>query len=377
VKMDYASERAAAIRAVELASVVCATVFDSLNRESQVNTKPDQSPVTIADYAAQAIIIDALKDQFPDIAFIAEEDSTMLRLPSSTSMCDAILSLVHKVKKMSLEDILDNVDRGSSEGGPQGKYWVLDPIDGTKGFVGGRQYALCLGLVVDGVAVMGVLGCPNYCPSGSVVQSIDGSNADKKHGSLFVAVVGQGAFLRRLRLILSDTEYSRISGSEHEPKGKTVSITTDNNIDEQPISVSTTNDFGDAVFCESVESGHTSHSLSASVAEKLNIVNPPTRMDSQCKYASVACGSMSGVDAYLRPPPSSMAGRHENTWDHAAGCVIVSEAGGRVTDLLGQPLDFSCGRLLRNNVGVVCSNSVLHDRIIGATATTFSLSVST
>jgi 3'-phosphoadenosine 5'-phosphosulfate (PAPS) 3'-phosphatase len=38
---------------------------------------------------------------------------------------------------------------------------VLDPIDGTRGFVGQRQYAVCLGMLQDGDVVLGVLGCPN------------------------------------------------------------------------------------------------------------------------------------------------------------------------------------------------------------------------
>jgi len=38
---------------------------------------------------------------------------------------------------------------------------VLDPIDGTRGFVGMRQYAVCLGMLQDGEVELGVLGCPN------------------------------------------------------------------------------------------------------------------------------------------------------------------------------------------------------------------------
>lgn len=41
-------------------------------------------------------------------------------------------------------------DLGASAGGPSGRHWVLDPIDGTRGFVGKRQYSVCLGLLQDG-----------------------------------------------------------------------------------------------------------------------------------------------------------------------------------------------------------------------------------
>ena len=42
------------------------------------------------------------------------------------------------------------IDLGDSAGGPAGRHWVLDPIDGTRGFVGLRQYAVCLGMLQDG-----------------------------------------------------------------------------------------------------------------------------------------------------------------------------------------------------------------------------------
>ena len=52
-------------------------------------------------------------------------------------------------------------DLGASPGGPSGRHRVLDPNDGTRGFVGMRQYAVCLGMLQDGEVELGVLGCPN------------------------------------------------------------------------------------------------------------------------------------------------------------------------------------------------------------------------
>jgi 3'(2'), 5'-bisphosphate nucleotidase len=46
--------------------------------------------------------------------------------------------------------------------------------------------------------------------------------------------------------------------------------------------------------------------------------------------------------------------------------MIVNEAGGRVSDIRGAPLDFSCGRTLKRNVGVVATNGRLHDDVIDA-----------
>jgi 3'(2'), 5'-bisphosphate nucleotidase len=86
-----------------------------------------------------------------------------------------------------------------------------------------------------------------------------------------------------------------------------------------------------------------------------------TRLDSQCKYAVVARGQ---ADVYLRLP--SKKGYVERIWDHAAGSLIASEAGCIVTDIAGNPLDFSHGRGLEANKGVVVAPANLHPRIIAA-----------
>jgi 3'(2'), 5'-bisphosphate nucleotidase len=52
--------------------------------------------------------------------------------------------------------------------------------------------------------------------------------------------------------------------------------------------------------------------------------------------------------------------------DHASGALLVAEAGGRVTDMHGKPLDFSRGRTLSANKGVIASPAHLHDQVIKA-----------
>src|SRR5690606_33636703 len=75
------------------------------------------------------------------------------------------------------------------------------------------------------------------------------------------------------------------------------------------VQVSPTADPRDAVLCESVESGHTSHAAAAQVAAALGVEAQPVRMDSQCKYAAVARGDAS---VYLRLP--TVAGYEEKIW---------------------------------------------------------------
>jgi len=116
-----------------------------------------------------------------------------------------------------------------------------------------------------------------------------------------------------------------------------------------------------AVFCESVESAHTSHGASAEIAKLLNVTSEPFRIDSQCKYAAVASGMAS---VYLRLP--TKPGYVEKIWDHAAGKIVVEEAGGKVSDINGKPLDFSKGGKLTENSGVVATNGKLHSVFIDA-----------
>ena len=114
-------------------------------------------------------------------------------------------------------------------------------------------------------------------------------------------------------------------------------------------------------FCESVESGHSAHGDAAEVAARLGITAAPVRMDSQAKYAVVARGE---AEIYLRLP--TRADYREKIWDHAAGALIVAEAGGVVTDILGRPLEFQHGRELVANRGVIVSNGRLHAKVIQA-----------
>merc|ERR1740117_580991 len=90
---------------------------------------------------------------------------------------------------MTAEQTLEAIDRGLHEGG-SGRFWVLDPIDGTKGFLRREQYAVCLGLVEDGEVLVAVLGCPNLPvdPGGDLV-----STPAEGRGCLFISVHGEGA----------------------------------------------------------------------------------------------------------------------------------------------------------------------------------------
>jgi 3'(2'), 5'-bisphosphate nucleotidase len=97
------------------------------------------------------------------------------------------------------------------------------------------------------------------------------------------------------------------------------------------------------------------------LARALGITEPSVRLDSQAKYGVVARGDAA---IYLRLPSPKQPDYREKIWDHAAGSLIVEEAGGRVTDAQGAELDFGQSHRLENNRGIVASNGQLHTVIL-------------
>ena len=322
--MAYEAERRVAIDAVVKACRLCRQVQAALVSADTL-AKKDRSPVTVADFGAQALVSADLAVAFPNDPLVGEEDAAQLRDPANATLMDQVVRHVQTAQpEAEPEQILAAIDRGTYGGGATGRHWTLDPIDGTKGFLRGEQYAVALALIEDGRPVVGVLGCPNL--------PLDFDQPDGPAGCLFVAVRGQGAVMQP------------IDGSG-----------------ERGIAVSGVTDPAEAAFCESVESGHSAHGDSAKVADILGVQTAPVRIDSQCKYAAVARGDAA---IYLRLP--TRADYEEKIWDHAAGWMVVTEAGGQVSDVYGRPLDFSLGRTLKNNKGVVATNGRLHDRVIEA-----------
>jgi 3'(2'), 5'-bisphosphate nucleotidase len=98
-------------------------------------------------------------------------------------------------------------------------------------------------------------------------------------------------------------------------------------------------------------------------AQALGVQAAPLSMDSQAKYAVLAAGQ---GDLYLRLLSPDKPDYREKIWDQAAGSLIIEEAGGQVTDLFGSPLDFTAGRSLANNRGILASNRALHPAALTA-----------
>jgi 3'(2'), 5'-bisphosphate nucleotidase len=280
-------------------------------------TKDDRSPVTVADFAVQALVSRRLAENFPGSTLIGEENAEALRLEEGVATLDQITEFVRSaIKDATPEEVCNLIDRGSGE--PPSTYWTLDPIDGTKGFLRREQYAIALAFVRDGKVELGFLGCPELYG-----------------GSIYAAARGGGTWSQPLD---ASQSWDRRS-------------------------VSSCNNLSDGRILRSVEKSHTNVDEIGQLAIKLGIKAEPIGMDSQAKYAVLANGE---GEILLRLLSPSRPDYRERIWDQAAGSIVVGEAGGRITDLDGKTLDFSHGRMLAKNRGIVATNGRLHDAVLSA-----------
>ena len=144
---------------------------------AETKTAGDHSePVTIADYGSQAIICRALQQHYPDDAVVAEESSDQYTQLVSAEQRAQILTLLSQVLRqmVSEAELLAWLDFGA--GHKSARTWVIDPIDGTKGFLARRHYAIACGLLLEGQVADGIVAAPGYDDgAGALFYTQDGS----------------------------------------------------------------------------------------------------------------------------------------------------------------------------------------------------------
>jgi len=289
-------------------------------------TKSDLSPVTVADFAVQAFAAHALEQAFPGEPLVAEETSKELR--DNDDVMDAVVQFVATATPEAERDaVCAWIDRGA--GAPTGRYWIMDPVDGTKGYLRGGHYAIALARITDGQVDLGVFGCPNL--GAGCVPEPHGT------GVLVLATRGQGAW--------------------HTPLNEEAGL--------EPMHVSACTDAAQARMLRSYEASHTNAHQVDELARALGLEAEPVLIDSMAKYAVLGAGNGELLVRLLSPKRPDY---REKVWDQAAGSIIVEEAGGRITDLAGRPLDFTQGRTLANNRGILASNGRLHEAALEAVA---------
>lgn len=326
--MPFTREKKVAVEAVTEAAKLCVAVRSEMVGADALE-KDDKSPVTIADFGSQALICRRLLATFPQDAIVGEEDATDLRKPDNAATLAQVTQYVKRFQpEATSEAVWDWIDAGN--GAVTERFWTLDPIDGTKGFLRNDQYAVALALVEKGKVRIGVLACP--------ALPLDLRDPTSELGVLFIAVRDEGAAMAPL------------SGGPF-----------------VPIHVTDASEIAMLRFVESVEAAHGNQPLQEAIAQAVGITQPSLRMDSQAKYGAVARGDAA---LYLRLPSKKHADYREKIWDHAAGALIVEEAGGRVTDMFGRELDFVSDYRMRDNRGVVVSNGLRHAAALEALAKT-------
>lgn len=339
---SYAKELEIGCLSVQRAAILTKRILSSVDKGAL--EKDDLSPVTIGDFAAQALLISALHHSFPADNFVGEESADALR--ENPKLLQRVWDLVRTTKldhdeseaklktPSSIEELLEVIDLGGKgQGGAEGRIWVLDPIDGTATFMRGEQYAINLALLVDGKQQLAVLGCPVLDLSAQIVEE---KSITTSGGCLFSAVKGQGAFKRPL---------TTAALQDASPIPRLAEIV-------EPSAIS---------FADCTTTSSTVLQYHKEVCKRLGAAFPPKSdlWSSLMKYAALALG---GSNVCIRI--FKRRAYHSCIWDHAGGHLIFEECGGKITDIDGNDIDFSKGRRLFANYGLVCAPSNLHGLVL-------------
>lgn len=250
-----------------------------------VSSKSDATPVTVADLTVQARVLSVLCRHFPADKFMGEESSaTVLSSTPESGLANHVLELLKEDGEEDIRDfseLCQALDLGGETQTRQGRVWVLDPIDGTTGFLQGGQYAVALALLVDGVVEVGFIGCPALPPSRVPIDS-----GEDPVGSVYYAERGGGTWMVSLQG----------DGPEKEV-----------HVSAEP----------EVRLLEAATGAHTSYAHSSYVAGILGWgTESSVRLDSCCKYVLIARGD---ACVFIKQPKEPYT---EKVWDHAAGALV-------------------------------------------------------
>lgn len=282
--------------------------------------KPDGSPVTVGDYAAQAVLVHALRQVAPGAGFICEESAAGLRDAGrpdvEAAVQRAVSAAIGPVNLRELDALLDVPEPGGNA------WWVIDPIDGTAGFVAGAHCSVCVALVQEGRTVLSAVGCPRLAAQGGIEVQREGP------GCVVAAAAGGGTW------VLDET--GAPAARVHRNPWR-APLRWARSMNRRQLRV-----------------------RAQSAFESLGVPLESLQIDSQCKYALIATGR---ADAAVRLPGARAP---ERAWDHIAGALTVSESGGRATDVRGRELDSGRGAALSANQGVLCAAAEVHEPLVAA-----------
>lgn len=330
----YARELTVAFEALQGAAQLSQSLVAS--DDTGVVEKEDLSPVTVADFAIQALLTAAVKHAFPGDRCVGEEDASSLR--ASETLLERVWGLVRHVRPgplpASREQMCDLIDEAAaiSPGGQlSGRTWVFDPIDGTKTYLRGELYAINVALLVDGGQALGAVGCPNLpLDARDPVRNRDVDPAGQ--GCIVFAVKGHGAYVRPRRL-------PHLAASPRRDGSDAIRLV------------------GCVGLLDSGLDG-----VHEAVAERLGATSPGCDLVPWVlRWAFLALGLANAtVWVYRRRD------RFAKAWDHAGAMLLFEETGGKITDVHGKPINLAAGRTMTANVGFVAAPEALQGRVLDA-----------
>lgn len=364
-----------ALDVVQRACLICTSVQSGMQKGQGQLDKVDNTPVTIADFSVQAFVSLELGRLFPGIPFVGEENASQLRAEHEEKLAsgdwgkqtiietvvDVLAPVVSpEVGKLNCDIVLDAIDRGAMSASTatdrQRSYWVLDPIDGTRGFLrgGNALYVVGLALVDDGKPVLGVMGCPNVAiqfNQDRTVIKMASTYFKSEHfkpdeiyqrGLVMAASLGEGCWVQPLAESTSSNSImlkSEVDNSKAVP--------------DSWFCISDNEVWSKSPLAYALASSHAGKHLKKEKMQVLSLC-----CGSLCKYFAVALG---GVSAFLLQADRSTPLK---VWDHASGAICVSEAGGQVVDLEGTALADIIGNskdvFTVKGGGIFASNKNLH-----------------
>jgi 3'(2'), 5'-bisphosphate nucleotidase len=332
----YRPELLAATSAIQRAATLSLALL-APTRDKGTTQKHDLSPVTVADFAIQALLTAALHASFPADGFVGEESAADLR--ADDALCDRVWGLVNQyadVVPRSKEEMCEMIDwcgLGVPVHPERKRVWVFDPIDGTKTFVEGKEFAINVALLEGGRQVLGVVACPTWDAG---MRSAAGKDTV---GTLLFAVKGHGAYKRSLWGSADEVEVRRLDCIDdtydmHSAPPVTSVYMADSGVEE----------------------------VHSAVHEKLGIKSEPRDVLAWVlRWALLALSTASmTVWVYKRRD------RYAKVWDHAGAMLLYEEVGGKITDVDGKDIDLSVGRKMTANYGFVAAPRHHHGAVLKA-----------
>ncbi|OTA80821.1 hypothetical protein M434DRAFT_401600 [Hypoxylon sp. CO27-5] len=342
----YSKELQVAIGAIQSAAKLSQAVI-SIDDKGIIE-KDDLSPVSIADFAIQALLTSTIHHAFPDDKFVGEESAADLRNdPVLLARVWELLQGLQEDEAKSLcklpespKQMCEMIDWcGFGEpGGPQaGRVWVFDPIDGTKTFVRREAYAINVALLEGSQQVLSIVGCPTLSVDASAPvtnTSLDSTG----RGCIVFAAKGFGTYVRPL-----------VASSPHEEQARRIEPHAETNSPQtlRPVSCYNMLDSGvDDV-----------HQL---IMERLNIETPGCDLLAWVlRWVTLGLG-LANMTVWVYKQRS----RAGKIWDHAGAMLLFEEVGGKITDIDGKPINLGVGRKMTANHGFVAAPRAMHSLVL-------------